>query len=303
MTSRSAPFPLFLFVAAAAAAHIPAAALHNGTHRQQPSWPYNWGRFPAFWFGANASGWESGAQLQLMTKYSMVLFGWQHMQLATNYTNLLHAQVAQARRAKAVLPAGVPVFVYTPVADTQPFYAASAPLFEDFARYADFFFLNDTAGRTTSALWPDTTGYKCEPLPPPNVSTHSRTRGHALARRRGGGGGSGGGGNAPPRFVIIDVRTPAEWSAGHISCARGPLAIQDDPTGWQDMVAKWTGGDKSVYIVTYCAVGVRAGRARQALLDAGYTNVTDGGGFEHPADLHEEATCVCSTLPTLGAQP
>ena len=192
---------LVLFVAAAAAAHIPAAALHNGTHRQQPSWPYNWGRFPAFWFGANASGWESGAQLQLMTKYSMVLFGWQHMQLATNYTNLLHAQVAQARRAKAVLPAGVPVFVYTPVADTQPFYAASAPLFEDFARYADFFFLNDTAGRRQARCGPTPQATNASRCRRRHALAHSRPRpgappavavGAAVVRR--------GGGDAPPRL-------------------------------------------------------------------------------------------------------
>ena len=45
---------------------------------------------------------------------------------------------------------------------------------------------------------------------------------------------------SPPPFVIIDVRTPSEWGAGHVSCAKGPLAIQDGPAGWQGAVAGWT---------------------------------------------------------------
>ena len=34
-------------------------------------------------------------------------------------------------------------------------------------------------------------------------------------------------------------------------------------------------------ILTYCAVGVRAGRAAQLLQDAGYTRVVNGGGWNH----------------------
>ena len=109
---------------------------------------------------------------------------------------------------------------------------------------------------------------------------------------------------SPPPFVIIDVRTPSEWGAGHVSCAKGPLAIQDGPAGWQGAVAGWTGGVKSTYIVTYCAVGVRAGRAQQALLGAGYTNVTDGGGWEHAADVARmEELCNSSSTSTLAPRP
>ena len=62
-------------------------------NRTTPVWAYDWDKFPAFWFGANASGFENSAQLKLIGKYSLVLFGWQHMQLACNYSNLLKAQV------------------------------------------------------------------------------------------------------------------------------------------------------------------------------------------------------------------
>jgi hypothetical protein len=38
------------------------------------------------------------------------------------------------------------------------------------------------------------------------------------------------------KVIIIDVRTPSEWAQGHVSCALGPLAIQDDPAGWEEEV-------------------------------------------------------------------
>jgi hypothetical protein len=52
-----------------------------------------------------------------------------------------------------------------------------------------------------------------------------------------------------PDLVIIDVRTQTEWDKGHISCAVGPLAIQDDPAGWEAQVEAMTGGSKKVKIV------------------------------------------------------
>ena len=61
---------------------------------------------------------------------------------------------------------------------------------------------------------------------------------------------SSGGRKKRHKPVIIDVRTPSEWAAGHISCARGPLPIQDNPPGWERRVANWTGGDKAVPIIT-----------------------------------------------------
>lgn len=80
-------------------------------------------------------------------------------------------------------------------------------------------------------------------------------------------------------FIMIDVRTQSEWDGGHISCAKGPLEIHKAPAGWQEQVDAWTGGNKDYAIYTYCATGVRAGRAAKVLKAAGYTNVTNGGGY------------------------
>ena len=48
--------------------------------------------------------------MELLGRYSLVLFGWQHMQLATHYHDLLAAQIEQARRVKTRYPA-LPTFV------------------------------------------------------------------------------------------------------------------------------------------------------------------------------------------------
>ena len=42
------------------------------------SWPfaYNWSKFPAAWFGANATTWESPAQIEAIGKYSLAILGW-----------------------------------------------------------------------------------------------------------------------------------------------------------------------------------------------------------------------------------
>ena len=88
-------------------------------NRSAPSWDYDWGRFPAFWFGANASGFENPAQMELLGNYSLVLFGWQHMQLATGCHHLLAAQIEQARRVKERYPA-LPTFVCESVQTAPP---------------------------------------------------------------------------------------------------------------------------------------------------------------------------------------
>ena len=38
--------------------------------------------------------------------------------------------------------------------------------------------------------------------------------------------------------------------------------------------------DKNQPIITCCASGVRSGRARKILIDAGYMNVVNGGGWK-----------------------
>lgn len=98
------------------------------TNRTTPPWQYNMSRFPAGWFGANQSGFENPKQLELMGKFSIVMFGWQHMQLPSNYTNLLELQIEQARQVKEAHP-HIPTFVYLPIVDAQPYYESEAALF------------------------------------------------------------------------------------------------------------------------------------------------------------------------------
>ena len=107
----------------------------------QGQWDYDWARFPAAWFGNNVSGWENERQMQILGRYRLVMFGWQAMQGPTNYSHTLKAQVEQARRVKERYPR-MPTVVYVPSDGVQPMYDADLPLFQDFQRFQDFFYLN-----------------------------------------------------------------------------------------------------------------------------------------------------------------
>ena len=54
--------------------------------------PYDWSKFPAAWFGANATHFESTAQLDFIGKFSLAIFGWQHLITATNWTASVYSQ-------------------------------------------------------------------------------------------------------------------------------------------------------------------------------------------------------------------
>lgn len=72
-----------------------------------------------------------------------------------------------------------------------------------------------------------------------------------------------------PAYLLIDVRTPEEYVAGHI-----PTAI-NVPV---DQIAKRPPtGEKDVLIIVYCRSGSRSAMARKTLRDLGYTNVVDFG--------------------------
>lgn len=79
-----------------------------------PAFPfaYDWDKFPAAWFGGNATDFESEAQLEEIGKYSLAIFGWQHMITATNWTASVYAQLEQAAKLKAKFPT-MPVYVYS----------------------------------------------------------------------------------------------------------------------------------------------------------------------------------------------
>ena len=74
-----------------------------------------------------------------------------------------------------------------------------------------------------------------------------------------------------PRFVIVDVRPPAEYAAGHI-----PTAI-NVPGGVTADVKEPPPKDK--YLVVYCHGGMKAPLACEKLLADGYKYVLVWGGI------------------------
>lgn len=101
------------------------------------------------------------------------------------------------------------------------------------------------------------------------------------------GGSSGGGESAPAATLeaqaynlvaggalLVDVRTPQEYQAGHIP---GAVNISHD-----QMKARLgeLGPDKDRQIVLYCRSGRRTGIAKGVLADAGFTNVFDAKRYD-----------------------
>lgn len=78
-----------------------------------------------------------------------------------------------------------------------------------------------------------------------------------------------------PNTVIVDVRTPAEWRAGHITGARLHNVLETDSFNAQ--IANW---DKSATYLLYCRSGKRSQRALELMQTAGFNQVYDlAGGF------------------------
>ena len=73
--------------------------------------PYDWSRFPAAWFGGNATDWESSAQMDAIGRYSLAILGWQMLIFSTDWTASIYAQLTQAALIKRAHPA-LPTFVY-----------------------------------------------------------------------------------------------------------------------------------------------------------------------------------------------
>lgn len=74
-------------------------------------------------------------------------------------------------------------------------------------------------------------------------------------------------------YVILDVRTQAEYDGGHIP---GAVVLPHDAVTEN---AARTLPDKDQLILVYCRSGNRSKQASQALADLGYTNVVEFGGI------------------------
>jgi len=75
-----------------------------------------------------------------------------------------------------------------------------------------------------------------------------------------------------PGSVLLDVRTPQEYSQGHIPGSRS-LPLQSVRS------AGAFAPDKAAPVYVYCHSGARSRQAARELERMGYTNVTDLGGM------------------------
>jgi rhodanese-related sulfurtransferase len=71
-------------------------------------------------------------------------------------------------------------------------------------------------------------------------------------------------------YMLVDVRTPEEYAAGHIPTA---INIPNTEIGRTPPAA-----DKTALLIVYCASGRRSAAAAKVLTDLGYTRVVDFGG-------------------------
>jgi phage shock protein E len=76
--------------------------------------------------------------------------------------------------------------------------------------------------------------------------------------------------------AVIDVRTPAEYAAGHIAGA------QNIDVEAADFASRISSLDNKASYLVYCRSGRRSGIAAQQMAAAGFTDIVDGGAM---ADL------------------
>lgn len=86
---------------------------------------------------------------------------------------------------------------------------------------------------------------------------------------------SGEANNTYDRSIILDVRTPEEFAAGHLDGA--VLVDIKDPS----FDEKLTALDPAVPYVVYCRSGNRSAQAVERMKAAGFTDLTDLGSLEN----------------------
>ena len=82
-----------------------------------------------------------------------------------------------------------------------------------------------------------------------------------------------------PAARVIDVRTPGEFTEGHV---QGATNIDVESTDFAGSIASL---DKSAAYSVYCRSGRRSAIAVDLMQKAGFTNVTDLGGMEDAAKV------------------
>lgn len=81
----------------------------------------------------------------------------------------------------------------------------------------------------------------------------------------------------PANAVVIDVRTPGEYAAGHLE---GAVNIDVQAVDFDSQISSLP---KSGDYVVYCHSGNRSAPAAARMGELGYANVTDAGGMEAAA--------------------
>ena len=82
-------------------------------------------------------------------------------------------------------------------------------------------------------------------------------------------------------YIILDVRRPDEFAAGHIPAA---VNLPNETIGAaetaEDEEIKSVLPDQEQLILVYCRSGNRSKQASQKLADLGYTNIKEFGGIQ-----------------------
>lgn len=81
--------------------------------------------------------------------------------------------------------------------------------------------------------------------------------------------------------IIIDVREPSEYAAGHVP---GAINIPVDDINANTMALKDL--EKNSIVIVYCKSGGRAGAAKASLEQLGFSDVTNGINAENVVKMH-----------------
>ena len=74
-------------------------------------------------------------------------------------------------------------------------------------------------------------------------------------------------------YILLDVRTQAEYAQGHIP---GAICVPNETIGDQEIPEL---PDKDQLILVYCRSGNRSKQASEKLVKLGYTNIVEFGGI------------------------
>ncbi|MFD2247126.1 rhodanese-like domain-containing protein [Pontibacter ruber] len=75
------------------------------------------------------------------------------------------------------------------------------------------------------------------------------------------------------KAVLVDVRTPAEFEAGHLEGAKNADFLSGD---FAKEMQNW---DKNKTYYLYCASGNRSGKAAKLMEEAGFKKIYNIGGY------------------------